>query len=680
MLSLILACTAREVAPDPKPSTTVAEVAPAKVAEVVPPTIEAPAPVKVRVPPATLPAPLPEPPAPAGSLPPGTPSAEGGVRIVLALDDQRALVQFYIPGFDHAKNTWLALMRRDGSIAWVQPFPYPLAASSSARENVALAGEVVSMVTEELSGDELRLTLRALSVVDGAPRFTAELGSGFLGSTASDGSLRFDTIVPTSFDQAELRASSGEGVVWRATIGAPLPVGHDPTIVGDVIAVRSEERRSRVTRWTVFDRRSGEKRGELLAEPQSCSDGRRWFLHMGEDLVEVDPKTLTTRKVLAAPTLAGASGPWVIEDCTIAGDAPVALVARGSRRALVALDPATLAIAGHVELGALSVGRDGFDPLPARASRVVILPGLSGETYELLAADPRAGKLVGRWHSKDPFGGFHSLIAWAGGGALTTQNTVSVVDGDSGELRGQAVLGDLGDLGGLGPEQLAGDTLWLPPGSPFALGRRAPRVVSLAAAVPDEVRDAVLLDVVSAEEAAKTAKRPPCPDPRAVVRGDGVGVDPQLGPVARGRLPAWDREILEETARGLVCAPGTAAVRLMAWYVMEDSRPLRNDNALMLVEDATAEPPRFSLVSVYRHATNHEWNTIGSFHDRREPVRTFDHRPTRAEVDAFMDQAEWTFADGWGRVIAGNVVDEEWRAATGEAPWRGFAAEIERPD
>ena len=61
-------------------------------------------------------------------------------------------------------------------------------------------------------------------------------------------------------------------------------------------------------------------------------------------------------------------------------------------------------------------------------------------------------------------------------------------------------------------------------------------------------------------------------------------------------------------------------------------------------------------------------------------VCTFAHRPTRAELDAFLDQGGWTFADDWGRVIAGNVLDAEWLAATGAAPWRAFPASIERPD
>jgi hypothetical protein len=383
---------------------------------------------------------------------------------------------------------------------------------------------------------------------------------------------------------------------------------------------------------------------------------------------------VTTRVVLAPPTLPGADGTWVIEDCTLSDDVPVVLVARGHRKALVALDPQTLGIKGHVEIGATSVGMNGFDPLPARARGVLALRTLAGESDELLIADPSAGKVVGRWRSKAEFGSLAGALPWSGGLVLTTESTIAVIDGDTGALAGRAVIKEAG----IGDGQIAGDLLWLQPESPMLLGVRAPLVVELAKPASDEIRDAVFADVESAE--ARGNKRAPCPDPTAVVRGDGIAVDPNPAPVAVSRLPAWDLEVLRETARILACAPATAATRLMAWYVMEDDRPLRNDNALLLVEDAAAAPPRFSLVTVYRHATNHEWNTVGSFHDRREPVRTFDHRPTRKEVDAFIEQSGWTFVDTWGDVIAGNVVDEEWRAATGKAPWRSFRPAVERPD
>jgi hypothetical protein len=636
--------------------------------------------VGVKAPPVSVPLSAGDAPAAGSGLPTGIPTAEGRIDQLLAVDGERAVVRFLVPGPEHAKLWWLALMRRDGSVDWVQPLSGMLAQS----EDMALvqAGDAVSIATSDISGDDPVVSLRGFALADGAPRFTTVLGSGFITNTRTDGQLRFDTRVQYNFasggeTEGELTATSPQGVVWRSRVGAPIPVGHDPTIVGDAIAVRTEQRRSRATTWQVFERSSGKARGELVAEPQSCSDGQRWFVRGAEGLLAVDPATVTTRLVLAPPTLPGADGTWVIEDCTLVDDVPVVLAARGHRKALVALDPRTLAIQAHVEIGAAAVGMNGFDPLPARAHGVLALRSLAGESDELLVVDPGAGKVVGRWRSKAEFGSLAGALPWSGGVLLATETTIAVIRRDTGALEGQAVIKDaMVDEG-----QIAGDLLWLRPEPPMLLGKRAPLFVELAKRAPEEVRDAVLTDVESAEAAAARGnKRAPCPDPTAVVRGDGIAVDPTPAPVAASRLPAWDLEILRETARMLACAPASAATRLLAWYVMEDDRPLRNDNALLLVEDAAAAPPRFSLVAVYRHATNHEWNTVGSFHDRREPVRTFDHRPTRKEVDAFIEQSGWTFVDTWGRVIAGNVIDDEWRAATGKAPWKAFPAAVERPD
>ncbi len=114
--------------------------------------------------------------------------------------------------------------------------------------------------------------------------------------------------------------------------------------------------------------------------------------------------------------------------------------------------------------------------------------------------------------------------------------------------------------------------------------------------------------------------------------------------------------------------------------LIRSARPHRNGNTLLTIENPTAQPPRFTLVEVYRHATNREWNVDRSFHSPVEPVRTFDHRPDRAEVGAFLKHSEWNFDDDWGKVIAGNVVDKAWRHATHLDPWRWYPKGIEQPE
>lgn len=650
-------------------------------ASALPPADEGPAaaePIRSRTAPSSMPAALSPPPDPTAKLPAGTPEAEGRISDMLAIDAERAIVRFIIPGVRHAEKWWLALMHADGSLGWVRTMAGDVTGSEHGN-GIVRVGDAVSIVTSRLVKDRPVYTLHAFALADGKPRYTVELGSGHIDDTASSGELRVDAHVDYIFTygskiesriEAELIATGPTGVRWRAPIGEPIPVGHDPTFVDDAVAVRNEERGG--TRWLVFDRSTGKKRGDFIADPQSCSNGRRWLVRRGDDLLEVDPASLETKVVMGATALGKGSGKWSIVDCVFSGATPIVLLGRGPRNALAALDPATMKIAGHVEIGTTSVGANGFDPLPQRARGVLVLQGLASDgEYEVMVADPKRSRLLGRWRGQTSY--FPHLFD--GGWLVTTASTIAAVDARTGELEGRAMLG-------IEPpqrEQIAGASLWITR-EPMKLGRSAPWVIQLDAEVSDDVRDAVLAEMQSTEELAAKAGSRPCPDPRAVVRGDGLGTDGKLGPVARTRLPTWDLDVLRETARTLACARGDAPARLLAWYVIEDHRPLRNDNALLLVEDESSTPPRFTLVSVYRHATNREWNTAGGFHDPTEPVRAFDHRPTRKEIDDFLAQADWTFADSWGQIIAGNVLDDEWRAATGRAPWHAFPKAIEQPE
>jgi hypothetical protein len=205
------------------------------------PTVPAPL-----VMPATLPPVPPEPPAPTAALPPGTPESAGSLSHLLAIDDQRAIVRFFVPGPDHAKRWWVALMHRDGSLGWVQTLAGEVAMMEGS-SGIEIVGDSVSLLLSEFRGDEPQLSLVVLALSDGQRRFDAELGQGFaVASTTHDG-LRFDVRLDYGSagqgTTAELVASSSKRVVWRAKIPAPPPPGPDPTIVGDVIAVRGDARR-----------------------------------------------------------------------------------------------------------------------------------------------------------------------------------------------------------------------------------------------------------------------------------------------------------------------------------------------------------------------------------------------------------------------------------------------------
>jgi hypothetical protein len=660
----------------PEPTRSPAPTSPAT-ADVTPHTEPAPL-----VRPTTLPPVPPEPPAPTAALPPGTPTQEGSISDLVAIDDDRAIVRFFVPGPDHAKQWWIALMRRDGSLAWVQTLAGDLA-SSEGSVGIAIVGDSVSLMTSTLHGDETELELHAFALADGARRFHAPMGKGFAQASVSDGSLRWDVRIHYGFARgagvtAELVASSSKRVLWRAEIPQPSTPGPDPTLVGDAIAIRTQaSRRGSGTTWLVFERKTGERIGQLGALPQSCSDGTRWFLLTPAGLVSVDPTTLRTRSVTGPLELPGLPGSWALDDCTIADGALLVLASRGQRKALVTLDVETFAVRGRVELGDAILGHTSFDPLPARLHASVAVQSMTHEgVREVLLADPLAGRPLERWRGVDDASFYIDIIPWRGGYLLPTRQTLSIVDGRTGILEGRAMIPEGTQVTA---PQIAGDTLWLLPSAPLRLGARAPRLVDLHTTAAEDVRGAVLADLRPATT-ARAGGRPPCPDPTAPLVGSGKGTDGQLGPVARTRLPTWDLDILHETARSLACAPGTATSHLLAWHVMEDDRPLRNDNALLLVEDHATSPPRFTLVQVYRHANNREWNVNVSFHDPSEPIRTFDHRPSRTEIDDFLSQSDWHFGDDWGRVIAGNVLDAQWRAATHLPPWHAYPKGIEQPD
>ena len=173
-----------------------------------------------------------------------------------------------------------------------------------------------------------------------------------------------------------------------------------------------------------------------------------------------------------------------------------------------------------------------------------------------------------------------------------------------------------------------------------------------------------------------------CPDPTEYVRGDGIEVGKGLPAVKPTAMPPWDLDAVREFACAYACAPPGSAAHMLAWHVIEDSRPLRNHNAVFAVEHATTKP-KWSVVVMYRHATNVWWNIHVSFHSPARPVRAFDHAPTDAEVASMLDENDWQFehakdASGF-QILAGNVIDPLWKAVTGRAPSRSFPKGIEQP-
>jgi hypothetical protein len=168
-----------------------------------------------------------------------------------------------------------------------------------------------------------------------------------------------------------------------------------------------------------------------------------------------------------------------------------------------------------------------------------------------------------------------------------------------------------------------------------------------------------------------------CPDPMALSRGDGIGTSEGAPKVTPTALPPWDLGASRDFACAYACAATTATAHLLAWSIIEDSRPLRNHNAAYLVE----QPGMWTVVVMYRHATNTAWNINSSPHGRETPIVTFDHLPSAAEVDRVIAHNRWQYdhepeARGF-RVLAGNTLDDVWTTVLHGAAPRHFPAGIE---
>jgi hypothetical protein len=261
-----------------------------------------------------------------------------------------------------------------------------------------------------------------------------------------------------------------------------------------------------------------------------------------------------------------------------------------------------------------------------------------------------------------------------GGYVVATRDVIGVVDGETGEMFGRHLRRD---AMALHRTALAGHRLWLPPAPGGRLGRAAPTVLDLAIPTTDRPTREALAAALGRERAGKPAWS--C-DSMDTIRYDGIETSAGQAAIAPSREPPWDAAHLAQAARRFACASSSAIVTPLAWAVIEDSRPLRNHYALMMVEQVVDGEPLHTVVSMYRHATNVDWNISVSFHDPSSPLRRWVSRPSSAEIDAFVDQADFPLLDTWGTMLAGNVLDSNWVLATGEPPLRHLPAGVEQLD
>jgi len=129
---------------------------------------------------------------------------------------------------------------------------------------------------------------------------------------------------------------------------------------------------------------------------------------------------------------------------------------------------------------------------------------------------------------------------------------------------------------------------------------------------------------------------------------------------------------------------GPGPVHVLAWKVIEDDRPLRVENCLVLKElkKPTKSQGRWVLASLYRHpAESKQWNFVTVWHtpdaEFKSPpftmyIEEYKKRPKNAEVHGFMDRFRWTLGADAGWMLIDGGVCAAWEKAVGEKPTRSF--------
>jgi hypothetical protein len=122
---------------------------------------------------------------------------------------------------------------------------------------------------------------------------------------------------------------------------------------------------------------------------------------------------------------------------------------------------------------------------------------------------------------------------------------------------------------------------------------------------------------------------------------------------------------------------GVREAYLLAFEVEVDDRPLYVEAALIAVK---LDGDIWRLSCVHRHPKekrkdSNAWRLSVIYDVDQSPSEDYNHRPTEAEVDAFLKHAWWKFAadaDGGFRLLQGKVFAETWENVLGYKPKHVF--------
>jgi hypothetical protein len=161
-----------------------------------------------------------------------------------------------------------------------------------------------------------------------------------------------------------------------------------------------------------------------------------------------------------------------------------------------------------------------------------------------------------------------------------------------------------------------------------------------------------------------------CPQPQMITPTIGRGPDAGASPVA---LSNCDLGADWKPAEMAAASSNSAdEVRVLAWQIDEDDRPLTVHSALLWVK---LKGSGYMLVHVYRHPrSDNAWHEATVFDVPYEGAHTYAAPPTRAELDEFSQATWWWFKplDEGFKLLDARVCGDAWEASFGEPSWRAY--------
>ena len=123
---------------------------------------------------------------------------------------------------------------------------------------------------------------------------------------------------------------------------------------------------------------------------------------------------------------------------------------------------------------------------------------------------------------------------------------------------------------------------------------------------------------------------------------------------------------------------GVVEFKLLAWYRIRDTRPWHVDNALCWAKASTDQGLRYVLVHMARNPNSTlrkadlSWHSYFVYDAPNAWFLYFEHPPKNEDIYNRMTWFTFDVGKEW-KLYDSQVLSENWQAATGERPTRGFS-------